>query len=258
MKKHHPLLLLTACLLIWLCLAPFLYLLGLAWLDDSGHFTTFNYYRVFLAEPQYLLRFFRSLGLASAIAGGQVVFSTMAGYGFAKLRFPGKSALLFLLMVLMILPLQVTMVANFMVMDELGLYNTQYALLLPAIFVPLGTFIMTQTFKAVPTECIEAAQVDGTGELGAMLRIAVPMNRGGMACTLLLSFLDGWNMVEQPLVYLEEFRDYPISVALAMVQPGNLGVQLACCTLVMLPPIGLFALFDRELVDGITFGREKH
>ena len=178
-------------------------------------------------------------------------------YGFAKCRFPGKNVLFFLLMVLMIMPLQVTLVPNYIMLDKLGLLDTYYALVLPMIFVPLGTFIMTQSFQAVPNEIIEAARLDGCGTLKLICRIAVPMNRAGLICTLLLSFLDGWNMVEQPMVYLEDFGRYPISVALASVPPENPTVQLVCCILVALPPLFLFAYFNRELVEGIALGGEK-
>ena len=169
----------------------------------------------------------------------------------------GKNVLFFLLMVLMIMPLQVTLVPNYIMLDRLGLLDTYYALVLPMIFVPLGTFLMTQTFRAVPQEVLDAGKVDGCNDLGALIKIAVPMGKGGIACTLLLSFLDGWNMVEQPMVYLEDFGRYPISVALASVPPENPTVQLVCCILVALPPLFLFAYFNRELVEGIALGGEK-
>ena len=103
----------------------------------------------------------------------------------------------------------------------------------------------------------EAARLDGCGTIGIICRISAPMNRAGMVCTLLLSFLDGWNMVEQPMVYLENFGRYPISVALASVPPEDPTVQLVCCILTVLPPLFLFTYFNRELVEGIALGGEK-
>lgn len=247
----------AAVLLTALSVIPFLYVFAKSLLSAQNGFTLSYYYQVFLAQEQYLLRFRKSLGLCLCITAGQVVVSTLAGYGFAKCRFPGKNVLFFLLMVLMIMPLQVTLVPNYIMLDRLGLLDTYYALVLPMIFVPLGTFIMTQSFQAVPNEIIEAARLDGCGTLKLICRIAVPMNRAGLICTLLLSFLDGWNMVEQPMVYLEDFGRYPISVALASVPPENPTVQLVCCILVALPPLFLFAYFNRELVEGIALGGEK-
>ena len=247
----------AAVLLTALSVIPFLYVFAKSLLSAQNGFTLSYYYQVFLAQEQHLLRFWKSLGLCLCITAGQVVVSTLAGYGFAKCRFPGKNVLFFLLMVLMIMPLQVTLVPNYIMLDKLGLLDTYYALVLPMIFVPLGTFIMTQSFQAVPNEIIEAARLDGCGTLKLICRIAVPMNRAGLICTLLLSFLDGWNMVEQPMVYLEDFGRYPISVALASVPPENPTVQLVCCILVALPPLFLFAYFNRELVEGIALGGEK-
>ena len=257
MGKRRPFSSTAAVILTVLSVVPFAYVFAKSLISNQGGFTLAYYYQVFLAQEQYLLRFWKSLGLCLCITAGQVVVSTLAGYGFAKCRFPGKNVLFFLLRVLMIMPLQVTLVPNYIMLDRLGLLDTYYALVLPMIFVPLGTFIMTQSFQAVPNEIIEAARLDGCGTLKLICRIAVPMNRAGLICTLLLSFLDGWNMVEQPMVYLEDFGRYPISVALASVPPENPTVQLVCCILVALPPLFLFAYFNRELVEGIALGGEK-
>ena len=83
------------------------------------------------------------------------------------------------------------------------------------------------------------------------------MNKSGLVCVTLLSILDGWNMVEQPIVYLKNFEDYPISVALATTSPTDSAVKLVCCMLVVLPPLFLFLYFNRELVEGIAIGGEK-
>lgn len=245
-----------ALVLTGLCVIPYAYVLINSFFSTTG--TGLGaYYEVFLAENQYLLRFWKSLALSSCIALVQVAVSAFAGYGFAKAKFPGKDLLFFLLMVMMILPLQVTLVPNYLMLKEMGLLNTVYALALPAMFVPLGTFIMTRSFQSVPNEIIEAARLDGCGAMGIVWRICAPMNKSGLVCTLLLSFLDSWNMVEQPMVYLEDAAQYPLSVSLATTPPGDPAVQLVCCILVALPPLFLFANYKRELVEGIAIGGEK-
>ena len=137
------------------------------------------------------------------------------------------------------------------------LLDTYLSLLLPAVFVPLGAFIMTRSFRAIPTETVEAAKLDGAGTIRIITRIAVPMSRSGLVCTMLLSFLDGWNMVEQPIVYLRNFADYPLSVALASTPAEEPTVQLVCCILTAIPPVLLFAYFNRELVEGIAIVKER-
>ena len=240
-----------------LCVVPFLYVLFSSFWSPEGEFTLRYYDQVFLAQSQYLFRFWKSVGLSSAIAFFQVVVSTLAGFGFARYRFPGKNVLFFLLMILMILPLQVTLMPNYIVLEELKLLNTYWSLALPAIILPLGTFIMTQSFRAVPASVIEAATLDGCRLPGLLLRVVLPMNRNALICTFLLSFLDAWNMVEQPITYIKDFQNYPIAVALASVPPGDPTVLLTACILVTLPPLFLFAFFNRELAEGITLGGEK-
>ncbi len=244
-----------ALFLAALCLAPFLYVLFSSVMTGKG-FTLKYYYDVFLATPKYLLRFWLSAGLALAIAGGQLIVSTLAGFGFAKCKFPGRNAIFFFLMVLMILPLQVTLVPNYIVLEKLRLLDTYKSLMLPAIFIPLGTFIMTQGFRAIPGEIIDAAKIDGCGTLQIILRVALPINKNGFVCTLLLSFLDGWNMVEQPIAYIKDASRWPLSVLLASTLPSNPTVRLVCCVLAIIPPLFLFVYFHQELVKGITLGKE--
>lgn len=256
MKRRKTTFSLLAFVLTLLCIVPYGYVF-FASFWGNGFFSLNAWYEVFLAEEQYLLRFWKSLGLSLTIGFFQLFLSAMAGYGFAKSRFPGKNVLFFLLMVMMILPLQVTLVPNYLVLKELNLLNTYYALALPAIFVPLGTFIMTRSFQSVPNEIIEAARLDGCSQLTIVWHICAPMNKSGLVCTFLLSFLDSWNMVEQPIVYLEDVANYPLSVGLATASLDDPAVQLVCCILAALPPLALFANYKRELVEGIAIGGEK-
>lgn len=255
-KRRNILAVFVSLLLCAVCVVPFFYVLVTAALRD-GQLSLQAYYEVFLGKTEFLLRFWKSLFLSLCIAAVQVVISTLAGYGFAKFRFPGKNGLFFILMCIMILPLQVTLMPNYLILEGMGLMGTYLSLALPAIFVPLGTFIMTQSFKAVPDSVVEAARLDGCGTLGMIPRILLPVNSSGFLCVALLSFVDAWNMVEQPLSYLEEFSQYPISVALAAVSPAEPTVLLACCVLVTLPALCFFLVFNRELSEGISVGGDK-
>ena len=150
-KKRNIGGLIVSIILTIVCMAPFCYVVFESFFTAENAFTLEYYYDVFLAVRQFLARFWRSLLLSGIIAMGQVIVSVLAGYGFAKCNFPGKNVLFFTLIMLMIMPLQVTLVPNYIVLDEMGLLDTYYALVLPAIFVPLGTFIMTQSFRAIHT-----------------------------------------------------------------------------------------------------------
>ena len=236
------------------CVLPFVYVFLSSLRSAGGDFTLRYYYQVFVGQSQFLFRFWKSVGLCLCIAVGQLVVSALAGYGFAKYRFPGRSVLFFLLMILMVLPIQVTLVPNYIILDKARLLNTYAALALPAVTFPLGTFILTQSFLALPNSVLEAARLDGCPLHGLLLRIVMPMSKNALICVFLLSFLDAWNMVEQPVTYLKDFLDYPLAVALASVPPGDPNVLLTACVLASLPPLFLFAFFNRELTEGIALG----
>lgn len=256
MKKKHIFSGVFAILVIILSVAPFLYVFLRSFWTRSG--VTFQYYYdVFLGSPKYLFRFWKSVGMGVCIAAGQLVVSVLAGYGFAKYKFKGRNFLFFLLMILMTLPVQVTLVPDFIMLNYMNLLNTYAALILPSIFVPLGTFILTQSFKSISESVIDAAMLDGCGVGRILVSVAVPMNKSGLVCVLLLSFLDAWNMVEQPIAFLKDFEQYPISVALAYTPPANAVEQLVCCMLVVLPALFLFTFFNRELVEGIVLAEVK-
>ena len=183
--------------------------------------------------------------------------SVPAGFCFAKRSFPGKRVLAFLLVALLVLPVQVTLVPNYLMLKNLGLLNTYAALILPALFAPLGTFLLGQSFRSIPNALLDAARLDGCGTIGLLWRIVMPMRKGTMACVAILAFLDAWNMVEQPLAYLRSFQEYPLSVGLAYAAPQGVAVQMVCCLLAALPPLFLFAFFSQDLVDGIVLGEVK-
>ena len=250
-------------LLLAVILAPFFQVLQGALFPQAGGFSLLPVYKVFFATPEYLLVFWRTLALCAGIVAGQVLLSVLAGLGFAKYSFPGKGLWFFLLLVVMVLPLQVTLVPNFRMLEALNLLDTQWALVLPALFAPLGTFLMTQSFRAVPDEILEAARLDGASTWTALWKVLVPCGKNGLSCVVVLTFLSAWNMVEQPMAYLKDAAQHPLSVALATTGARDQGVQLACCLLALLPPLLLFVGLHKELVQGIALqedwqGESRH
>lgn len=253
----------ATALLLLAILGPFFQVLQGALFPQGTGFSLEAVYKVFLATPEYLLVFWRTIALCALMVGGQVVLSVLAGLGFAKYDFPGKKLWFFLLLEVMVLPLQVTLVPNFRILGTLNLLDTQWALVLPALFAPLGTFLMTQSFRAVPDEILEAAQLDGASTFTILWRILVPCGKNGLACVIVLTFLESWNMVEQPMAYLKEPAQYPLSVSLATTGARDQAVQLACCLLALLPPLLLFLGLHKELVQGIALqedwaGESRH
>lgn len=207
---------------------------------------------VFWNRPHYLAKFWNSMGLAAAIVLGQVFLSCLAGYGFSKFRFRGREGLFFLVILLMMMPYQVTLVSNYLMLSRLGLVGSRWALILPGVFSPFGVFLLRQVFDTCPNEMLEAARLDGAGNFRILFRILVPRCRAGVISLGILSFIDAWNMVEQPIVYLKSEYDYPLSVFLTRMDGQNIGVLCTCGVLAALPVVLLFLYYDQELTEGVT------
>lgn len=210
-------------------------------------FTIDNYTNALLLTTNYLIKFWVSLGLTCVIVFGQIIISCLAGYGFTKFRFPGRNALLYLIIVLMLMPVQVSIVPQYLVLDKFQLLGSYWSLILPGWFGAFGIFLMTQIYQRFPEDILEAAQVDGAGAFQRLTKIVLPNSTSGILSLLILSFVDNWNMVEQPLIFLSDYRKYPLSVFLSMLNDDtNLGIAFVCGVLVMLPALILFLFLKRK------------
>lgn len=212
-------------------------------------FSLMGYYEVFFATPDYLAKFWVSLLLAVGAILGQMVISCMGGFAFAFYDFPGKRLLYGLLCLFMLIPLQVTLLPNYLLLDQLGALNTYWALLLPLAFAPLGTFLLTQIFRSVPADILHAARLDGAGALQVLARVLLPCGKGGVSTLVVLTLIESWNMVEQPLIYLQDVGSYPLSVFLASQYMENLPFQFVCSVLSLLPLALCFLYFGGDLLQ---------
>lgn len=261
-RKHLPLRIIfgrmVVVLLAALVLLPVVYMVIHAFaLEQNGRFlpTRFGFsgfYEVFLRRPDYLVKFWNSMLLSVVIVMGQVIVSCLAGYGFARFQFPFKEAIYFAVIVMMLMPYQVTLVSNFIVVKALHLDNTYWAIFLPGIFSPFGVFLMRQGFDSMPQELREAAMLEGCKELHILTRVAIPVCRGQLMALVLLCFVDSWNMVEQPLVFLKETFRYPISVFLAQMDESRIDILCTCGILVTLPTLLLFLFCEEDLAEGVV------
>lgn len=216
-------------------------------------FSLIGFYQIIFRRPDFLVKFWNSLLLSGAVIFGQCLISSLAGFAFAKYEFKGKRVLFFILIVLMLLPLQAIIVPNYILFDKLKLLNTWWPLIIAGTFTPFGTFLMTQVFKAVPNEIIEAARLDGAGTLRIICQIMLPVGKGGFISLIILTFIDAWNMVEQPVAFLSDTTKFPLSVFLAYFNRQNLALSFACGVLALLPGLLLFLYYRDELAEGIEF-----
>lgn len=216
-----------------------------------------GYYQILLRRPDYLVKFWNSLFYSAVIVGGQVVISCLAGYAFARFPFPGKNVFFFIIILLMMMPYQVTLVSHYIVLDRLRLLGGWAAVILPTVFSPFGVFLMRQAAVSIPAEILESAKLDGAGTLRTLVRIVLPLCKSGVCSLVILSFIDVWNMVEQPLVFLSERGQYPMSIFLSQMNSAAPELGFACGVLAMLPVVLLFLFFEQELTAGIAASQLK-
>lgn len=219
--------------------------------------TLSQYYQVLLRKPKFLIMFWNSVLMTVSITVGQIVVSSLAAYAFAKLKFPGRDFLFFVFIIVMLLPYQVVLVPNYIVMSKLKLINTYYAIILPGIFSTFGVFLLRQFMRGIPDEYCEAAKIDGAGYLRVFGEIVLPQVKAGIASLAILCFIDNWNMVEQPLIMLEDRGMYPLSVYLRDINQADLGIAFACGIIYMLPAVLIFLYGEDYLIKGIQLSGIK-
>ena len=170
------------------------------------------YVRLLLDSPEYFTAFWNSMIQTVLVLAGQLLAAVPAAWAFAQFRFPGKKVLWFLYMLLMILPFQVTMVSGYLVLNTMDLMDTRAAVILPGIFSTLPVFILQKTFAGIPKELLEAAKIDGAGDLRIFVSMGIPLGMPGIFSILILGFLEYWNTIEQPMTYLKTEALWPLSL----------------------------------------------
>jgi len=217
------------------------------WLTLDG------YKEVFISRPDYLMKFWFSMLISGSILAGQLVIAVLGGYAFARFRFPGRNVIFFVIILLMMMPLQVTLVPNYIVLDRMGLLGGFAAIIIPGIFSAFGVFLMRQVMLSLPSAIFEAARIDGAGAWRNLWHICLPNCKAGIAALAILSFADSWNMVEQPIVFLKDHLRYPMSVFLTQVNTMNPEISFVCGILTVLPALLLFLRFKDEMIMGIEY-----
>ena len=170
------------------------------------------YVQLLLDSPEFFVMFWNSVKMTGAILLGQIVTGVPAAWGFARLDIPGKKVLFNLYIILMLMPFQVTMLSNYLTLDAMHLVDTQWAVILPAAFSTFPVFIMYHFFRSIPKGIIESAELDGANKFQVFLSIGVPLGSSGIVSALVLSFLDAWNLIEQPLTFLKSKTLWPLSI----------------------------------------------
>lgn len=217
-----------------------------------------SYRQVFEIQP-FAQQYFNSLYIAAVVTAGTMAVAALAGYAFARIRFPGQNVLFVVVLTGLLIPSEVTIVPLFQMFHTLGLTNTHWPLIVvPILGAPsvLATFIMRQFFISLPGELEEAARVDGLGRFGTFYRVALPLARPALGAVAIFTFLHSWNLYLEPIVYLSSPELFTLPQALTQfvdLYGGPMwNVQLAAATMTALPILVVFVLAQRQFIEGLA------
>jgi multiple sugar transport system permease protein len=186
---------------------------------------------------------------------GAMVSCSLAAYAFSILRWKGRDACFFVLLATLMLPAQVTMIPSFMIWKKLHLINSFFPLVVPYFLgVPFYIFLFRQFFLTIPPSFVEAARIDGAGELRIWATIVLPLSVPALATVGLFSFLGAWNDFLHPLIYLADQDNYTLSLGLAMFRTqygGDYGQMMAVAALMTVPIVALFFFAQKTFIQGI-------
>ena len=219
---------------------------------------TFSQYKdVLVSRPVFLMLLFNSLKITVPVVLGNLFVSVFAAYGFTLWKWKHKEKIFMIYVVIMLMPLQAVLVPNYIVADQLGLTGSYFAIILPGIFSPFGTFLLRQSMKKIPREYMEAARVDGAGPFYMFLHIVLPQMKSGIAALSMLVFIEYWNIVEQVIIFIKDYYKQPLSVFLSYLPSENVGLVFAASTIYMLLPVWFLTLGQKDLEKGIEMSGIK-
>lgn len=217
-----------------------------------------TYKQVFTVQP-FAQQYWNSAWIAAVVTAATLAISSMAGYAFARIRFPGANALFVVVLTGLLIPSEVTIVPLFRMFLKLGWVNTHWPLVLIPVFgAPsvFATFVMRQFFIALPQELEEAARVDGLGRFKIFRTIALPLARPALASVAIFTFLHSWNLYLEPIVFLSTPSKFTLPQALTQYTDAYGGpmwnIQLAAATLTALPVLIVFVLAQKQFVEGLA------
>ena len=251
---------------------PFLAMVNLSFVRNDAIFsqagnlfytglTLDNYKNVFTQIP--LARYFmNSLIVAVITTFGQVVFASMAGYAFARLKFLGRDVLFLIILITMLIPPQVNLIPLFFLMRELHLIDTYSALILPGLFGGFGIFMMRQYFLNYPKELEDASRIDGCNIFESFFRIALPLALPTIVTLALFTFVTTWNSFMWPLIVTnsEGMRTLPVGLTIFKGSFREItlwGELLACSVICTIPVIGVFLFGKKYFINDILQGGVK-
>lgn len=199
--------------------------------------------------------FLNSFFIGTCMTAGVVATSTIAGYAFAKLRFPGREMLFLVILSTMMVPFFLQAIPLFVIMARLGWISTYQALIVPGLCSAFGIFLMRQFMLTIPTELIDSARIDGCSEFGILWRIMLPLIKSAAAALAIFTFVFSWQDLFWALLVAKQKAVYPIQLAIYYIQ-GQYGdytaLLMAAGSIAIFPPLIIFLILQERMVEGVT------
>lgn len=249
----------------FLMLLPFLWMLSsslktdievfqfpIQWIPAKPRWS--NYVEIW-SKVRFALYYFNTIKITVIITALQLITCSLAAYAFAKIEFPERNALFIAYIGTMIIPFQVIMVPQFILLRNIGLINTHLALILLQAFSPFGVFLMRQFYLSIPNELLEAARIDGLGEFGIYMRIMLPLSKPALASLTIFTFVFVWNDFLGPLIYLNSsnLRTIQLGIRMFVTQySADYAMIMTASVCSLIPVIIVFLVCQKFFVEGIS------
>lgn len=204
-----------------------------------------------LDTPEFWDTFWNTVLLSVPQVLGQLLTGVPAAWALSRLRFRGRRVLTGVYILLMLMPFQVTMTPNFLVLDALELMDTVWAVILPGIFSAFPVFIMMRFFDGIPRELLDSANLDGANHFRVFWHIGLPLGRPGIIAAMVLTFLESWSAVEQPLTFLRDEKWLPLSLRIGQME---LSQAMGAGLVALIPAVLVFRWGQKYLELGIRSG----
>lgn len=220
------------------------------------NFTLDNYKQIFIEQELFPRWMLNSLIIATVGTALNLLFNSMAGYALARLSFPGKKTLFIIVLAVLMIPAQVTMIPNYLILKELGWLNSYQGMIVPTMINATFIFMMRQFFINFPKELEEAAEIDGLSRLGTFFRVVLPLAKPALAAQSIFVFMGLWNDFMRPLIVMTDIEMFTLPLGLNTFKGQFVSYWnyiMAASMVFTLPVLLIYAFFNRYFIKGITF-----
>ena len=216
-----------------------------------------QYAGVLINQPSFLVLLFNSLKITLPVTAGALASGILTAYGFTLWKWKYKEQLFLVYVVVMLMPLQAVLVPNYIIAAIFGIQKNYLAIILPGIFSPFGVFLMRQGMKVIPEAYFEAARIDGANSWYLLIHIIIPQLKSTIAALSMLTFIEYWNVVEQAVIFIDDFRLEPLSIYLSRLADGRTALIFAASCVYMFLPVWFLLSGQRDLEKGIELSGVK-